>query len=123
LVSASPFSSADLARIEEVAREHQLNVLATSSHAPPPELAAIFESRTAAELDAATANDRYDFTPPHDSRPFFFNMLRPGGWVRTAGAAANAGGVIAGNLRATGTLIVLLFVTMAFVAAMIVVPL
>lgn len=122
LASPSPFAAEDLRRVEDVAREHGLRLLASPSAPPPGRLAAIVGSTSRDELAAATADDRFDFTPPDDSRPFFFNMLRPGAWLR-GGRPAEAASVIGGNLRATTTLLVLLGVTASFVVAIIVVPL
>jgi hypothetical protein len=122
LVSATPFTADDLQRVERVARDHGLSLLVSPSLTPATELAAIVGSRTRAELAAATRDDRFDLTAPDDSRPFFFNMLRPGAWLR-GDATLDAGGVIAGNLRATNTLLVLFGLTTAFVISIIVFPL
>jgi hypothetical protein len=121
-VSADPFARDDLQRIEAVAAEHGLGLLVFPSRPPQSDLAGIVVSRTRQELATATANDRFDFTPPDDSRPFFFNMLRPGAWLRS-GSPTDLDGVITGNLRATSTLVVLLGVTSAFVVTVVVVPL
>ena len=124
LVSPRPFSAADLDRAEAVAAAHGLTLLVTPRQPPQRDLAPIVLSGSRAELAAATINDRYDFSPPDDSRPFFFNVLRPRAWLQFNDAVLGAGGgVIAGNLRATGTLIVLLGVTGGFVIAIIIVPL
>lgn len=122
LVSPSPFGAEDLQRLGAVASQHGLGLLASPSHPPQGRLGLIVASRTRAELAAATADDRFDFTPPDDSRPFFFNMLRPGAWLR-GGQPAEATSVIGGNLRATTTLMVLLGVTASFVLVIILVPL
>jgi hypothetical protein len=122
LVSASAFAQEDLQRIQAVASDHGLVVLVSPSHPPPGQLGAIVRSRTRAELAVASANDRFDFTPPDDSRPFFFNMLKPAAWLQD-GDPADTAGVMAGNLRATRTLIVLLGVTLGFIVVIIVIPL
>jgi hypothetical protein len=122
LVSNHPFAAHDLERIDSIAEEHGFGVLASPSRQAPGALANIIGSRSRAELAAAIANDRFDFTPPDDSRPFFFNVLRPAAWLR-GGVPADVGGVIAGNLRATSTLLVLLAVAAGFVLAIIVIPL
>lgn len=122
LVSPSPLSAADLDAVEAVSRERGFAVL-VSPREPghDPRLAAIVRSQSLVELDAATADDVFDYRPPTDARPFFFNMLRPRAWLQ--GATGVGPGVIAGNLRATGTLVAILAVSMAFVAATIVIPL
>lgn len=122
LVSVSPFTPADLRRIDDVAREHGLQLLASPSNTPRGELAAVVGSRSRSELVRATTNDRFDLTPPDDSHPFFFNMLRPGAWLR-GGWPQDADGVISGNLRATTTLIVVLGIAATFVVGIILIPL
>lgn len=122
LVSPDPLSPADLDTLDEVSRARGFTVLATSrAPAADPRLGAIVRSRSAAELDAAAEDEVYDYSPPTDARPFFFNMLRPRAWL--SGSTTSDGGVVAGNLRATGTLVAILGVSLAFVAGTIVVPL
>jgi hypothetical protein len=121
LVSPNPFTTEDLQRIDTIVREHGLGLLVSPLRTPPADLARIVGSGNRAELAAATADERFDFTPPDDSRPFFFNMLRPGAWLR--GEEPTDAGVISGNLRATSTLLALLGITSAFVVAIIIVPL
>jgi hypothetical protein len=57
------------------------------------------------DLEAAVADPDYDYRPPTDARPFFFNMLKPGRFFRAF--ETPRGGVIWGNIRATGTLVLL----------------
>lgn len=122
LVSAEPFTAADLDRIDAVSLARGFTVLA-SSRAPSRDrrLAGILASASHAELTAAAADPTFDYQPPTDARPFFFNMVRPSAWLTTL--AAPDGGVIAGNLRATGTLVAILGVSVVFVAGTIVLPL
>ncbi|MFN7979291.1 MAG: hypothetical protein U0P30_14235 [Vicinamibacterales bacterium] len=122
LVSPSPLSQADLEAIASVSQARGFTVLA-SPHVPAadPRLRAILRSASDAELTAAAADTVFDYTPPTDARPFFFNMVKPSAWL--TGIASTDGGVIAGNLRATGTLVAILGVSIAFVVAAIVVPL
>lgn len=122
LVSPSPLSQADLDTIGAVSQARGFTVLA-SPHVPAADqrLRAILRSASDAELAAAAADAVFDYTPPTDARPFFFNMVKPSAWL--TGIGATDGGVIAGNLRATGTLVAILGVSLAFVVAAIVVPL
>ena len=57
----------------------------------------IVGSRSAPELALATDDAVFDYAPPTDARPFFFNMVRPSAWWRAT--TTSDGGVIAGNLR------------------------
>ena len=122
LVSPSPLSQTDLDTIAAVSGERGFTVLA-SPHVPAadPRLRAILRSASDVELAAAATDPVFDYTPPTDARPFFFNMVKPSAWL--TGIASTDGGVIAGNLRATGTLVAILGVSVAFVIAAIVVPL
>ena len=122
LVSASPLSEADLRTLAATSEARAFTVLASPQQPPSdPRLNAIVRSQSMAELAAATADDLYDYRPPTDARPFFFNMVRPAAWWRAS--TVTDGGVIAGNLRATSTLIAILGVSLAFVVGTIVVPL
>ena len=122
LVSAAPLSAADLEAIERTSQARGFTVLA-SPRVPPADarLAAIVQSRSSEALALATADPVYDYQPPTDARPFFFNMVRPSAWWRAS--TVTDGGVVAGNLRATSTLIAILGVSVAFVLGTIVVPL
>ena len=102
LVSASPLSEADLRTLAAISEARAFTVLASPQQPPSdPRLNAIVRSQSMAELAAATADDLYDYRPPTDARPFFFNMVRPAAWWRAS--TVTDGGVIAGNLRATST--------------------
>ena len=122
LVSTSPLSEEDLRTLAATSEARAFTVLA-SPQQPPSDarLNAIVRSQSMAELATATADDFYDYRPPTDARPFFFNMVRPAAWWRAS--TVTDGGVIAGNLRATSTLIAILGVSLAFVVGTIVVPL
>jgi hypothetical protein len=122
LVSPTALAAADLEAIDAVSRDHGFTVLASPrALAADPRLGAIVRSASEAELEAACADATFDYRPPTDARPFFFNMLKPTAWITRL--PATDGGVIAGNLRATSTLIAILAVSVAFVVGAIVLPL
>ena len=90
--------------------------------------AAIAGSRSRDDLDAAIRGEPYDYSPPTDERPYFFNMLRPASLLhpmslRNTGIMSSAGLVAAGNLLATITLVMLAGVSACLVASMIIWPL
>ena len=62
-------------------------------------LSGMVRSASRQELAAATRHPMFDFSPPTDERPFFFNTLKPASFYQINNVAAE--GVIAGNLRAT----------------------
>lgn len=122
LVSPSPLATADLAALEAVSQARGFSVLASANQPPADRrLDAILRSGSDAELQAAAADPAFDYSPPTDARPFFFNMLKPSAWLQ--GVVYAGGGVLAGNMRATGTLLAILGVSIVFVAGAIVVPL
>jgi hypothetical protein len=122
LVSVQPLSADDLAAVESTSRDRGFTVLASPRTVPADaRLAAIAGSRSIAELATATADPVYDYSPPTDARPFFFNMVKPRAWW--SGSTTSDGGVVAGNLRATSTLTAIAGVSAAFVIGTIVLPL
>src|SRR5690606_7486783 len=69
----------------------------------------------------ATADPLYDYTPPTDARPYYFNMLRPRALFSLA--ALSRQGALGGNLQATLLLLTLLGVATTLVAAIVLWPL
>jgi hypothetical protein len=128
MVSNAPFSDSDRATIERLAAARGF-ALFVSPWTPPADawLAGIIRSASARELAATTEHPVFDFSPPTDERPFFFNMLKPASFyqldqVRMADLSAG-GGVAAGNLRATFTLVLLFAIATLLVAAILIWPL
>lgn len=123
LASPDPFEPLDLERLGEVANRFGFDVLLAPG-APPahPLLGRIAESRSLDEIRAVVENEPFDYTPPTDARPYFFNLLRPFHVFRS-GLQLRAPGVVAGNLVATLTLLVLLVVSATLLAAIIFIPL
>jgi len=77
LVSNRPFGTTDLAALELAARNFGFQVLlAPHRPGPDPSLARIADSRSPGDVEAAATDSQYDYTPPTDERPYFFNMLR-----------------------------------------------
>ncbi len=121
LVSVDRFEARDIGRLAGIADLYDFNVVFSPDAEPPlDQMRRILNSRSPEELDRATAHPRFDFTPPTDARPYFFNILRPGNFLRMRSVSA---GVIAGNLRDTTTLVLLFFVTTILVVGVIFWPL
>lgn len=129
LVSPTPFSEADLARLHQVSERYWFDVIAAPDRRPlSPRLRRIAASTSPAELAAAVSDPHFDLSPPTDDRPFFFNMLKPGSFYRLrqmveTGELPSARGVIWGNLLATTTLVALFVIAVGLVACIILVPL
>jgi hypothetical protein len=109
MVSRTPFSDEDAATVRRIAAEFGFDVrVAPWEEATDQRLRGIANAASLAALNVAAQDPYLDFTPPTDRRPFFFNMLKPRGFLqREAGSSA---GVVSGNLRATRTLVALAFV-------------
>jgi hypothetical protein len=125
IISPTAFSEADGVEIGRVAGELGFALRATPwSHPADGEavddFTRIADARSLSDLAEATRDPDFDYSPPTDARPFFFNMLKPGAVL--AGRAA-VRGVAGGNLLATETLLVLAVVAALLVAAIIVGPL
>jgi hypothetical protein len=123
LVSPSPLSAADLDALDAAARGEGLRVL-FSPRRPASDrlLSAIFAARSRAELDAVLDAEPYNYSPPTDARPYFFNMLRPTTFLRTD-IVKTAGLSAWGNLFAGIALALLIGISGALVGAMLAVPL
>ena len=128
LVSNEPFTDGDRATVTRVSAERGYTVLVSPWTSPADErLGGIVRSASRQELAAATSDPIFDFSPPTDERPFFFNMLKPASFYRLADVptidASLGAGVAAGNLRATFTLVLLFVIATLLVAAIIIWPL
>lgn len=122
LASPEPLSEDDLRTIDAVSQARGFRVLVSpATPADHPMLDAIVRSRSDAQLRVAVADPMFDYAPPTDSRPFFFNVLKPAAWLHPP--AVPDGGVIAGNLRATATLVAILGVAVVFVLGAVALPL
>lgn len=123
MISTTPFTAADRATLEgtTTSRGYELAVSPWAAAAGGPVIDRIAASTTMDELLAATADPLFDYRPPTDARPYYFNMLKP----RALWAAGDLplDGALGGNLRATLMLLVLLGVTTVLVGLIIVYPL
>jgi predicted membrane-bound spermidine synthase len=106
LVSPSPFAAADLDRMQAEAVRLGFNMVMTPRKLPaPPLLRAIAEAQDEAAIERFAATQTLDLTPPHDDRPFFFNMLRPRAWLAKRTEVDELDLSFLGNLQATQTLV------------------
>ena len=87
-----------------------------------PTLRGILASRTKAGLNEATRHRHYNLGASSDDQPFFFNMLKLSAW-REVAKHAESSGIIAGNLRASQTLVSLLLIVSILVVLTILLPL
>lgn len=123
MLSSAPFTAADRAALEatEASRGYRLAVSPWAPASAGPVVDRIAASRTMDELLSATDDPIFDYRPPTDARPYYFNMLKPRALFADVAIASD--GALGGNLRATLLLVVLLGVTTVLVGLIIVVPL
>ena len=123
MVSNAPFTSDDQQRVEALAAAREFNVAVAPWRTASDGglLDRISRSTSPAALAAATADTLYDYTPPTDSRPYYFNMLKPRAVFEMD--RLPRGGALGGNLRATLMLVTLLGVSVVLVLLIIVWPL
>jgi spermidine synthase len=122
VLSPSPLTDGDRATIEGLAGREDFQILVSPWHrGASPSLDRIVDSGSEEALNAAVQHADFDFSPPRDRRPFFFNMLRPTRFAKAFDTPR--GGVIWGNIRATGTLVLLFVVATIGVALVILWPL
>jgi len=127
VLSKRPLTAAQLTTLNGEVRRLGFAVLLAPDHPPDSELlAAVVASKDLASLNRAAGSAYLDLTVPTDDRPFFFNQL----WFSSIPEAARrkltgepSGGVVSGNLLATGALAVILFVSVLAVIGTIVLPL
>ena len=121
LVSNSPFSVADLQKIQEVCRQKGFNlVLMPGKESTSALLNRIVHSRSMKELNSAIIHSDLDLTPSTDANPFFFNQLRLKNLFK---AFTEAAGVIRGNSIATVVLLALIVCLTVLVLATVIIPL
>jgi hypothetical protein len=126
IVSRTPLSAGDIARLDGVADEKRYQILLSPDRPPAsPVLGEIIGSENARDLQRVTANLLLDLTPPTDERPFFFNQLPLSDPWRTLQVALNIRdtGVLSGNITATFTLVALFIASLMVVIRTIVYPL
>jgi hypothetical protein len=121
LIARRPFSDADISRLHEIGDRLGYDRV-ISPDAPPTNdlLRAIVSARSPHELHAAVKDAPFNYEPPTDENPYFFNMLR---LTRLPEAFRAAPGVARGNLTATITLLVLAACLAALAVATVVLPL
>jgi hypothetical protein len=122
IVSTEPFGPDDHQAISTLVGSRGYSVLVSPwTGAADPFIGGITRSASMQELAAATDHPMFDFSPPTDERPFFFNTLKPASFYAINEVGAQ--GVVAGNMRATSTLVLLFFIAVLLVVAIIIYPL
>jgi len=124
LVSNEPLTPGDVERLRDAVRDMGFDVLLAPAERPANRrLDAIAGSTSLDALERAVAHPFYDFAPPTDTRPYFFNILRPRALVSGIVSGDGDGITAKGNLAATITLLFLFALSVVLVAAVILLPL
>jgi hypothetical protein len=125
IVTKSPLSQAALGALKDAAEKNEFTVLLSpDTPAPSIMLENIISASDRRRLEVATKGFYLDLTPPTDARPFFFNQLRFATiFDPNVFSHFRHIGVFAGNLIATLSLAMLVLISVALVAATIIVPL
>ena len=108
LIKKSPFTMEEITKIHEKADSLGFALTILPGRPPTHEvLQKIISARSLDELAVVSYSSIYNFSPPTDDSPYFFNMLRLGSLWRTFDSSQ---GVISGNVQATSMLVCLLIV-------------
>jgi hypothetical protein len=114
MVSPAPFFEADATSLREAAAKFGFDIQASPwTPATGTRAQQVTHATSIAGLNAAVYDREFDFTPPTDARPFFFNILKPRAVLHHA--PAPSGGVAKGNLVATSALLALLAIVTGLV--------
>jgi hypothetical protein len=118
LISKKPFSQEDIRTLKQFTSDLQFNL--TIIPGVPPKHKVLREILSAKSLDKLigfTSTQKFNYEPPRDENPYFFNLLR----LRYIFDYDRKPGVIQGNIYATYTLVGLLLslLVMAFVTVII----
>jgi hypothetical protein len=123
MVSKTPFSAQDLAALDAQAKKMQFTwLVGPEQRGNVPLLKKIVAVHSLAELDVAVADPQFDYRPPTDERPYFFNLVKPSTTFSTR-ELIDRGGILAGNLLATVSLGALLVVVAILVLLVVIGPL
>ena len=127
IVSRTPFTPQDVARLDNVADQMKFEILLSPDRAPASALlGGIVAARSLADLTAYTSDQEFDLSPPTDERPFFFNQLplyNPWRALRLALHHSGSQGAVSGNIEAATTLVLLFLVSLILVRRTILTPL
>ncbi len=124
LVSASPFSEADIDRMQREAATRGFNVLLSPRRLPlNPLLRELAEQPDRKSLLAWTQQQTLDLSPPTDARPFFFNMIKPATWLAQPEEVDALDYAFLGNLHATQTLVYATAISVLLTLIAVLVPL
>ena len=122
LVRNTPFDEAAVAQIRRIADEKKYQVLYVPGQAPVlPELHEILQAKSSDTLSGLRYLGYLNFSPVHDSSPFFFNFVRPIDLPHVTGAVIGTG--ISGNVQAVIFLLMFTIASLVLMALAFAIPL
>ncbi|MBT8472643.1 MAG: hypothetical protein HKP25_10600 [Marinicaulis sp.] len=127
VLSADPFTQDQITAMENEAAAKKFDVIVSPAH-PAPEgiLGEVLAAESIAALNALSAKQPYDISPPTDMRPFFFNQARftrPIELINTVLIAKSRSGVLFGQAQATLNLYLIIIFSIVMVGFVIMRPL
>lgn len=123
LMSPTPFTEADIDHAQAEAGKRGFNILVSPRRVPHhPLLKGLANMPSQSALHHWSTKQLLDMTPPTDSRPFFFNMLKPGTWLLGDHALSEMDLPALGNLRSTQTLVYATLISLLLTLLAVVLP-
>ena len=124
LTSAQPLSAWDIERLKDTADKYEFEIL----HAPTMTsnnilISNILASKNFIELEKSIQHPYLDFSPPTDSRPYFFNILKPNALFGGERQLSGGGVISSGNILATKTLLILCALSFIGIILVVLIPL
>ena len=105
VVGRDPLTPDDVRIVRSVCRAEGFSeVVLPGYFTKDPTLRGIVEAKSQADLEKATRHPQFHLEASTDDRPFFFNMLKLSAWRDLPDESLGVG-VLAGNIRATQTLV------------------
>jgi len=123
LVAKTPFNTEDVDKFKGYLARTGFKMLMAPGEPPlMPIMAALAQAPNLAGLEKIAGAYPLDISPPTDSRPFFFNLLRLSRPWEIASYWGRPSGVVTGNLVATVTLLVVFLIALIFAAGILILP-
>ncbi len=123
IISKQPFSKSDMEMLENTVNNLQFTLVIRPDSIPlNPTLIKIVSAKSSEELSDNIRDLPFNYTPPTDENPYFFNMLKIKS-IPDIKKLMASGGIVHGNLYATFTLIILILCLSVLTIITIVVPL
>ena len=123
IVSRSPLNKLDYQKIDRIVLDYGFKKIVLNGQSNDSDfLELLLTSKDLNQLHINLRDSRYDFLPPTDDRPYFFNQLRP--WVVVSTLFQVGGGLISyGNRIAWSVIALLTLISLIFLITLVFVPL